>query len=77
VATSLHLKNAIKFLNFLLLLTSHTSPLLCWGAEEFTFLVRPDIHEVIPLAFDPNNEDALFITVIAGNVFKNVKETYI
>jgi hypothetical protein len=43
-------------------------------ADEFTFLVLPDLHDFTPLAFDPNSEEAISITNIAGKIFKNVKE---
>jgi len=45
-------------------------------ADEFTFLVLPDMHDFTPLAFDPNSEEAISITNIAGKIFKNVKEKY-
>ena len=45
-------------------------------ADEFTFLVLPDMHDFTPLAFDPNNENAIYITEIAAKIFKNVKEKY-
>ena len=45
-------------------------------ADEFTFLVLPDLHDFTPLAFYPNSEEAISITNIAGKIFKKVKGKY-